>query len=74
MTDNQLDPGRRHQIVTRALAIAIAAIERAAPQLQPLSDLDDMKSMLADLVGPDVLDAVYTRSSAEIVKSILVRH
>lgn len=45
--------GRDRHLITRALAIAIATIDRADPVHQPASDRDDMKRLLEGLVPSD---------------------
>lgn len=61
--------GRDRHIVGRALAIAIAAIEKAAPENRPLSDMYDMKTLLGQLFENDVHLDAYISSANNILES-----
>ena len=56
--------GRDLHIVKRALAVAIAALERA-PQTSfvPYSDMADMRRLLGEMMPSDVEMEVFTRSA-----------
>lgn len=46
--------GRDRHLITKALAIAIGTIDRAAERHQPSSDRDDMTKLLEAMVPSDV--------------------
>jgi hypothetical protein len=54
---------REEYLVRKALAIAILAIERQDGPLQPHNDMQDMKAMLARMVGNDANMAALQRSA-----------
>lgn len=54
---------REAYLMKKALAIAILAIERQDGPLQPFNDMQDMKALLARLVGHDGNMAALQRSA-----------
>jgi hypothetical protein len=62
--------GRDRHIITKALAIAIRAIETVPPRQQPESDRDDMVKLLKAMVPDDIERELIVRSSSWVVEGI----
>jgi hypothetical protein len=54
---------RQAYLVRKALAIAVLAIERQEGALQPVSDMNDMRQMLEQMVGDETVLAHLQRSA-----------
>lgn len=62
--------GRDRHIITKALAIAIRAIELVPERQQPASDRDDMVSLLKVMVPDDVERELIIRSASWAMEGI----
>ena len=55
--------GRDLHLVKKALAIAVLAIEQQPGPFQSISDQDDMKALLDNLIASDTELAYYARAA-----------
>lgn len=60
---------RQHHLLVKALCLAVEAIDAAEPDMQPVSDRQDMTDLLDQLVGQNGILGQYQKDARRIVVS-----